>query len=150
MSNKYESADLLLKLYEARREPVMREARNWMMGFTPESTSDVMQAMISAQQGAYFRMVVTYWDMACSFVNHGAIDEEMFSDASGERIVVFAKIEPFLEEMRGVMNSPKFLYNLEKNVMKIDNAKVVLAARREMLKRMMQTRAEEEAKATNG
>jgi hypothetical protein len=142
MSNKYKSADLLLKLYEMRREPVMREARNWMMGFFPESTKDVMQAMIDAQQSAYFRMVVTYWDMACSFVNHGAIDEEMFGDVSGERVIVFAKIEPFLEELRGVMNSPKYLHNLEKNVMKIDNAKEVLAGRREMMKRMMQARAE--------
>ncbi|MEP6925598.1 MAG: hypothetical protein ABI954_14115 [Pyrinomonadaceae bacterium] len=144
MSNKYESADLLLKLYEMRREPVMREARNWMMGFFPETSNDVMQAMMDVQQSAYFRMVVTYWDMACSFANHGAIDEEMFSDASGERVVVFAKVEPFLEEMRGVMNSPKYLHNLEKNVMKIDNAKEVLAGRREMMKRWMQARTEKQ------
>ena len=142
MSNKYKSADLLLKLYEMRRESVMREARNWMMGFFPESANDVMQVMLDAQQGAYFRMVVTYWDMACSFVNHGAIDEAMFSDVSGERVVVFAKVEPFLEELRGMMNSPKYLHNLEKNVMKIDNAKEVLAGRREMMKRMMQARTE--------
>jgi hypothetical protein len=142
MSNKYKSADLLLKLYEMRREPVMREARNWMMTFSPESTNEVMQTMVDAQQSAYFRMVVTYWDMACSFANHGAIDEEMFGDVSGERVVVFAKIEPFLEELRGIMKSPKYLHNLEKNVMKIDNAKEVLAGRREMMKRMMQARAE--------
>lgn len=142
MSNKYKSADLLLKLYDLRREPVMREARNWMMGFFPESANDVMQTMLDPKQGAYFRMVATYWDMACSLVNHGAIDPEMFGDVSGERVVVFAKIEPFLEELRGMMNSPKYLHNLEKNVMKIDNAKEVLAGRREMMKRMMQARAE--------
>lgn len=148
MSNKYKSADLLLKLYETRREAVMREARNWMIGFFPESADDVMKAMMDAQQGAYFRMVTTYWDMACSFVNHGAIDAEMFGDVSGERVVVFAKIEPFIEELRGMMNSPKYLYNLEKNVMKIDNAKEVLAGRREMMKRMAQARAaQSEAKA---
>lgn len=125
-----------------RREPVMREARQWLQGFFPESADDIMKVMMDVKQGAYFRMVTTYWDMACSFVNHGAIDGEMFGDVSGERVVVFAKIEPFLEDLRGMMSSPKYLHNLEKNVMKIDNVKEVLASRREMMKRMMQARLE--------
>lgn len=147
MSNKYKSADLLLKLYEMRRDPVMREARNWMMTFFPESADDIMKAIIDSKQGAYFRMVTSYWDMASSFVNHGAIDEAMFGDVSPERVVVFSKIEPFLEELRGMMNSPKYLHNLEKNVMKIDNAKEVLASRREMLKRMAQARAAQQGES---
>ena len=78
--SKAESADLILKLYETRREPVMREARSWAISFLPESAQDVMQVMINPETSAYYRMVMTYWDMAASFVNHGAIDEEMFAD----------------------------------------------------------------------
>lgn len=140
--SKTESADLILKLYDLRREPVMREARNWIMSFFPESAADVIKTMISAETSAHYRMVVSYWDMAASFVNHGAIDEEMFADAHGEHLVVFSKIEPFLAEIRETMNSPKYLKNLETLIMKMPDAQEVLAARREMMKRMMAARSE--------
>lgn len=140
--SKAESADLILKLYDLRRETKMREARNWMISFFPESAADVMQAMIDPETSAYYRMVVTYWDMAASFVNHGAIDEEMFADAHGEQIVVFSKIEPFLAELRETMGNPKMLQNLEKVVMKMPDAKERLVKSREMMKRMMQMRAQ--------
>lgn len=147
MSKEWESADLILKLYEMRREPVMREARNWMVGFFPESAQDVVQAMINPQTSAYYRMVTTYWDMAASFVINGAIEEKMFSDAAGEHIIIFSKIEPFLQELREMTGNPNGLKNLETLVMRMPNAKETLAARREMMKRWMQAR-EEMAKAT--
>lgn len=140
--SKAKSADLILKLYDLRREAVMREARSWMLGFFPESAGEVMQAMIAEESSAYYRMVMSYWDMAASMVNHGAIDEEMFSDAGGEHIVMFAKIEPYLEELRAMVGNPNMLKNLEKLVMKMPDAKETLAARREMIKRMMSARAE--------
>ncbi|HEX8289204.1 MAG TPA: hypothetical protein VF556_14485 [Pyrinomonadaceae bacterium] len=140
--SKAKSADLILKLYDLRRETKMREARNWVFGFSPQSADDVLKAMISEETSANFRMVVTYWDMAASLVNHGAIDEEMFNDSAGEAVLVFAKIEPYLEEVRAKMNSPKYLKNLEKLVMNQPNAKEMLVARREMMQRMMQARAE--------
>jgi hypothetical protein len=140
--SKAESADLILKLYELRREPVMREARNWMITFFPESTSDVMQAMINPASSAYYRMVTTYWDMAASLVLHGAIDEEMFNDAAGEHIVVFSKIEPFLQEIRETMGSPRVLKNLEELIMRLPDAQERLAKSREMMKRMMEARRE--------
>lgn len=140
--SKAESADLILKLYELRREEKMREARNWIISFFPESTADIMKVMINAETSAYYRMVVTYWDMAASFVNHGAIDEEMFWDASGEAIVVFSKVEPFLEELRANLGSEKYLKNLETLIMRIPDAKDLLASRREMMKRWMQARNE--------
>jgi hypothetical protein len=140
--SKVESADLILKLYDLRREEKMREARNWIISFFPENMSDVMKTMVNPETSAYFRMVTSYWDMAASFVNHGAIDEEMFNDAHGEHVIVFAKIEPFLEEVRQTMNSPQFLKNLETLVMKMPDAKQTLAARREMMKRWMEARSE--------
>ena len=140
--NKAESADLIMKLYDLRREDTMREARKWFISFFPESTQDVMKTMVDEKTSAYYRMVVTYWDMAAGFVNHGAIDEEMFFDSNGEFIVVFSKVEPFIEELRQSLGSQKYLKNLETLIMKMPDAKEMLAARREQMKRWMEARAE--------
>ena len=141
--SKADSADLILKMYELRREAKMREARNWFVTFFPESAEDILQTAINPEFGAYYRMVVSYWDMAASFVNHGAIDEEMFMDTAGECIIVFSKIEPFLEGLRETTKRPKMLTNLESLVMRQPDAKEMLATQREMMKRWAQVRAEE-------
>ena len=140
--SKAESADLILKLYDFRREATMREARKWMVSFFPESTQDIMQVMINPETSAYYRMVTSYWDMAASFVNHGAIDEEMFNDANAEHFIVFSKIEPFLPELREIMGSPSVLGNLEKLIMRAPDAKEKLAKSRELMKRWIQARNE--------
>jgi hypothetical protein len=140
--SKAESADLIMKLYDLRREEKMREARGWITSFFPESAADIMRAMVAAETSGKFRMVTSYWDMAAGFVNHGAIDEEMFFESNGECVIVFSKVEPFLEELRQIMGSPNYLKNLETLVMKLPDAKEVLASRREMMKRWMQMRAE--------
>ena len=140
--NKSESAELILRLYETRREPLMRDARNWVVSFFPNSTEDVMKAMINPETSGLLRMVISYWDMAASFVNHGAIDEEMFDEVHGEHIIVFSKIEPYLEDIRVAFSNPKFLLNLEKLIMRQPNAKEMLAGRREMIKKMMAARTE--------
>jgi hypothetical protein len=145
--SKAESADLLMKLYDLRREAVMREARNWFITFFPENAQEVMHAMLDPKTSAYYRMVVTYWDMAASFVNHGAIDEEMFNEANGEGVVTFAKIEPFLEELRQTMNNPAYLARLESWVMRMPDAKALCEQRRNMIKGFAQAR-EEMMKAT--
>lgn len=140
--SKAESADLILKLYDLRREETMREARKWFVTFMPETTQDVMKAMLDDTSSAYYRMVISYWDMAAGLVNHGAIDADMFLDSGGECVLVFSKLEPFIEELRAIVGSDKFLRNLETLIMTIPDAKEVLAGRREMIKRMMQARAE--------
>src|SRR5260370_39523682 len=89
---KQADADLILKLYDLRREPVMREARNWFFSFNPTNTTEYMEAMMSERSG-YVRMVISYWDMAASLVNNGATDEQMFNEANGEHLFIFAKIE---------------------------------------------------------
>ena len=98
MSSPADSANLLIKLYELRREPTMREARAWFAyDFNPSSVDEIMATLAGPDSGR-FRMVSSYWDMAASFVNNGAIDEQMFNDANGEQLVVFAKLEPFVAE----------------------------------------------------
>lgn len=140
--SKAESAELILKLYDLRREATMREARNWIIPFFPESAQDIMTAMIAPETSAFFRMVTTYWDMAASFVNHGAIDAEMFADAHGEHIVVFSKIEPFIGELRETMGSPNYMKNLETVIMAMPDGRERLERARAMMKRWMAARAE--------
>lgn len=131
----YESADLLLKLYDLRRESTMRQARNWFVTFNPDSADDIAKTLRS-EHSASFRMVTSFWDMAASFVNNSAIDEKMFNDANAEHVVVFAKMEPFLAEYRTLMNSPMYLANLEQLCLRLPNAKERLAATRERFRAM--------------
>jgi hypothetical protein len=130
-STPYESATLLLRLFELRREPTMRAARNWFaLEFNPTTAEEVMQALMGPNSG-HFRMVTSYWDMAASFVLNGAIDEQMFNDANGEQIGVFAKMEPFLAEYRTRLGNPKYLSQLEQVVMRRPGGKEQLAAMRD-------------------
>ena len=139
MTDKVKSAELILKLYDLRREPVMREARNWFFTFNPESVEHILSTSMG-EHGGYFRMVTTYWDMACSFVNHGAIDAEMFNDATGEQVFVFAKIQPFLEQIRAT-GHPTYMQHLERAVLAMPDAEERLARVNEMVKRIAEARA---------
>jgi len=85
------------------------------------------------EHSGHLRMVVTYWDMAATLVNHGAIDRELFNDANGEHVGVFAKIEPILADIRGVY-SPKFAANLEKLIDATPDGRKQSAAQRERIK----------------
>lgn len=145
MADKEKSAELILRLYELRREEVMRQARNWFAGFHPESIEDIQRAAFG-EHSAFYRMVTTYWDMACSFVNHGALDEEMFNDANGEHVLVFSKIQPFLEQIRATGN-PTYMSHLERAVQRMPEAEARIAYMREMSKRLAAARAAEAQKA---
>jgi hypothetical protein len=113
MATPVESANLLLRLYELRREPVMRDARNTVIMWNPTSAEDYQKAMMGPES-AHIRMVTSYWEMAASFVANGAIDASMFDDCNGEHILVFGKVEPFLAELRAAWGSPNMFKNLEK------------------------------------
>ena len=145
--SKQEDANLILRLYELRREPVMREARNWFFSFNPTSSAEYMEAMMGEHSG-HLRMVLSYWDMAASLVNSGAIDEKMFNDANGEHLFIFAKIEPILEELRQQWNQPDMLKHFETIVRRIPDNKEKLAGIRERIK-MISTMMAERAKAAN-
>jgi hypothetical protein len=118
----------------------MREARSWFaLSFNPDSADELAKTM-SGPHSAHFRMVTSYWDMAASFVNNGAIDEKMFTDANGEHLVVFAKVEPFLAEQRSRMGNPGFMANLEKLIMKLPTAREQLASIRERFQQIAAAR----------
>ena len=139
--SKQDDANLILKLYEIRREPVMREARNWFFTFNPTNAGEYMEAMMGEHSG-HLRMVISYWDMAASLVNNGGIDEQMFNDANGEHLFVFAKLEPILEEMRQVMNAPDALRHFETLIRRIPENKEKLNAIRERIKMIQKVMAE--------
>ncbi len=110
------SAELLLQLYETRREPTLRAARDWWVtSFHPTSAKDVLATWVARDSGPY-RMVTTYWEMAASFVTLGAIDPEMFHAANTEYVAVYAKLEPYLAELRAMTQYPDYLIHLERVV----------------------------------
>jgi hypothetical protein len=143
---KHEDADLILKLYDLRREPVMREARNWFFTFNPTTAAEYMETMMGPQSG-YLRMVISYWDMAASLVNNGAIDEKMFNEANGEHLFIFAKIEPILEDLRKAWNAPEMLKNFETLVRRTPDSEKTLAEIRERIKMIQGMMAERAAAA---
>ncbi len=143
--SKYEEANLILKLYELRREPVMREARNWFFTFKPTSVQDITEVLVGEHSGHY-RMVISYWDMAASLVNHGAIDEQLFNEANGEHLFVYAKIQDLIPELRALFGAPDFLKNLETVVKRVPNIDEKLATMKERMKKF-ETMIEERAKA---
>ena len=139
MASEYESADLIIKLYELRREEKLRNAREWYTkDFHPASAQDVLNTLRS-EHSAYFRMVTSYWEMAASFVNHGAIDWKMFMDANpGEPVNVFVKLYPYLEELRSMFASKyddsQAFQHLEKVIMQLPHAREQLEERMEQFK----------------
>ena len=134
--SKHHDADLILKLYELRREKTMREARNWFFSFNPQGVKDFMDVLTSDQSGL-FRMVTSYWDMAASFVNNGALDAQMFNDANGEHLFVYAKLEPFLPALRAEGGNPDYLMHLEKVVKAIPDYEAKLSNIRERIAKIV-------------
>ena len=127
MTTKYESAKLLLKLYDLRREPVMRQARAWFREkFAPSSAQEIL-AIYRGKTSAAYRMVTTYWNMAAALVLHEAIDEKMFADVNGEHLMVYARLQPFLSEFRGLLNNPTYLDKLEQLILRMPDAQARLA-----------------------
>ena len=113
-----QDADLIIKLYDLRRDATMRKARNFFaLEFFPKSADDVKAVLFNAEEhpehNAYFRQVISYWEMAAAMVNHGSIDQALFFDANGEFFGVWAKIGDFIEDLRASLG-PQFLINLEK------------------------------------
>jgi hypothetical protein len=96
-------AEIILKLYELRREEVMRKARAWVIGeFWPATADEYFaMAMNSADpHNAYVRQVITYWEMAAAMVLHGAVSAELFVDCNAEGFLLLAKFAPILEGIR--------------------------------------------------
>ena len=118
MIDNSQAAGVLLKLYELRTEPKLRDARAWFTyEFHPESAADVLRTWLGpGYASAPYRMVTSYWDMAASLVTRGAIPPEMFNEANTEHFAVFAKLRPYLSEIRETTKYPDYLAHIEQVV----------------------------------
>lgn len=149
-------AELILKLYDLRREAEMRKARNWwLVNFWPENADDFYKIGMSlgTQENNWLRQVSGYWEMAASLVLHGALNEDLFMETSfcGEMFFIFAKVHPILPELRDKFQSPTMWGNVEKLINRSEKGRTTLklfqdriAARR---KAMQEEKAKKEAAA---
>ena len=111
-----EQVNLLLKLYDMRREPKLREAREWFArNFHPQTIEDVMKICPPGSEGnAFMRQLLSYWEMVASIANRGVIDEDLFFETTGEFFFVWERIKPTIAEGREQWANKQFLANMER------------------------------------
>jgi hypothetical protein len=136
----HHDAELLLRLYELRREEKLRLARDWFFQeFYPDSFENVMKQLApGSKENTYYRMVVSYWDMAASIVNHGLIHEDFFFENAGEIWAIWMKVAPLLPRLRERFRDPHAYENLDRAARKYEawmekRSPGALAVRRELL-----------------
>ena len=134
-------AGIILKLYDLRREPELRKARNWWLNdFWPETIDDVaaVQRAVGTQENNWYRQVLGYWSIAASLALNGALNETLFLDPAfcGEMFVIFCKLKPFLKEMRERVGTPRILKNIEDMVMRTKASRDWLAYMEKNVARM--------------
>ncbi|HVZ17372.1 MAG TPA: hypothetical protein VG897_09675 [Terriglobales bacterium] len=132
-------AQVILQLFELRRETEMRKARNWFGGeFNPTSADDVMAVIgdMKSDANRYFRMVTSYWEMAATLALHGAVNEQLFLDSQGEMFFVFAKLYPHLQGVREKMQNPEAMKKIETLINKSEESKKKLQAFMQRFERM--------------
>jgi hypothetical protein len=122
MGATHEQVNLMLHLYELRREAKLREARDWMsVNFHPKSADDAMKLVPpGTKENAYMRMVLGYWEMVASIANRGLVDEELFFENSGEQWGVWEQVKPLIGAWRTMFANPQFLGNLEEHAKRLE------------------------------
>jgi hypothetical protein len=110
-------AELLLRLYEIRREPELRRARAWILSeFKPTTWADVKARYLShVDDDRWFRMATSYWEMVGAMVNRGVLHAELFFDHTGEDIVTWERIKGLVPDARADIR-PTYLHNFERMV----------------------------------
>ena len=113
-----QDAELILKLYDLRREPVMRDARNFVATFSPASIDDVLAVVsnFGVKENAYLRQVYGYWEMVAALIVHGTLNAALAYDTLQEMYFVYSIMQPYVEEFRQKANAPEFLKNVQKVV----------------------------------
>ena len=112
----HEQGKLQLEIYNLRREPRLREARDWFFrNYFPENMEDAMRiAGPGTEHGAFVMMVFSYWDQACAFLNYGLLHEDLFFETNGEFYGVWERVQPIIEEGRQLFGNKQFLAHVEK------------------------------------
>jgi hypothetical protein len=112
----HEQAELQLKIYDLRREAKMRQARDWFFkNYHVQSLDDAMRiAAPGTETGAYVGMVLSYWEQACSYLNHGLLHEDLFFENNGEFFGVWELVKPVVAQARERFAYKQHLANVEK------------------------------------
>jgi hypothetical protein len=112
----YDDANLIVRLYEMRREGRMREARAWFTAsFRPKKWEELATLVPpGSPENASFRMVITYWDMVASFIVTGVLNKELFFQSGRELLVVHERMRPVLPGIRDAYKDPSYMANLER------------------------------------
>ena len=149
MKRRTEQAELILKLYELRREAVMQEARNFVgEQFLPQ-TRDELVAIVrkGGKETGFVLQVYGYWDMVCAFVRRGMLSEALAYDTCQEMYFQYAKIQPHLQGFRRKMNLPEWMQSIEKVVGGSAKGKKRLAALQASLESMRKQRQKQQKPA---
>ncbi len=111
----YDDANLILRLFELRRDEKLRQARDWFaQNFTATTLEDLQKiAPPGSKENAYVRMVIGYWEMAASFVTAGVLNQELFFQSNGECLVVWERIRELVPGFRAFTKNPHSWHNLE-------------------------------------
>jgi hypothetical protein len=111
----YDDANLILRLFELRREEKMRQARDWFSrNFAPDSMEEAQKLMpMGGQENAYFRMVVSYWEMVASLIASGVLNQDLFFQSGGEMLFVWERIRELVPAFREMTKNPEAWKNLE-------------------------------------
>jgi hypothetical protein len=148
----HEQANLMLRLYELRREPRLREARDWFISqFQANTMEEVMRNYPPGSEGnVNLRMTLSYWEMAANIVNRGLIDEEFFFENTGEQWAVWEQIKNLMPAWRALFKNPELFASLEEHAKRLEawrekRSPGTTAAIRQMLDRMRQARAQAKA-----
>ena len=107
-------AELLLHLYEIRRDPELRKARQWLLSEFKATSWDEIAAIYldGSEPDRWYRMVTSYWEMVAAMVNRGVLHQELYFDSTGEHIVVWNKVKAIVPGAREKIR-PTYLWNLE-------------------------------------
>lgn len=139
----HEQAQLQLELYDLRREARLRQARDWFFkNYFAETLDEAMKvAPMGTDQGAYFMMVVSYWDQVCAMLNYGLLHEDLFFETSGEFVGVWERLKPVIPESRKRFVNNQFAAHLEKAAERFEawsekRSPGQMAAMRQMMKQM--------------
>ncbi len=110
-------AELVLRLYEVRRDPELRKARQWLISDFKATTWEEVEAqyLTGSEPDRFFRMVTSYWEMLAAMVNRGVLNEDLYFDTTGEHVVVWNKIKAIVPGARAKIR-PTYLWNLEQMV----------------------------------
>jgi hypothetical protein len=143
INNPIQEADLILKLYELKRETVMREARAYIGGsFLPSSADNLVQIVSAGDRHSSFVLqVYGYWDMVAAFVLHGALSADLVYGTCQEMYFQYAKIQPYLAGFRETMNMPEFFSSIERVIDGSDQGRRRVETMRKNISAIAQVRA---------